>query len=248
MDNKSEDSREIFHEDLDQYAEIYINAPPEHRAEFIYKQKLIDRVVPSLEGPKVLEMGAGVGDWTREIINKFGSSYIVEGSARLAEKAEETYGGRATVFNEFFENFRPPVQFNSIVCSLVLEHVFDPVVCLRRAKEWLVPGGLLFACVPHADSLHRRLGVIMGINKDTNELGPSDHSVGHRRVYRASEFERDLKLAGFEEIDNISMGLKVLPSAAMIHLSDEQIGGMFDLGDHLDVSQRCTLAYFARRP
>ena len=239
---------DVFHEDLDQYAEIYINAPPEHRAEFIYKRKIIERVAPQLEGPRILEMGAGVGDWTKEITERFGSSHIIEGSQRLAEKAEQTYGDRVVVYNEFFENFRPETRFNSVICSLVLEHVFDPVVCLERVMDWMVPGGLLFACVPQADSLHRQLGVIMGLNKETNELGPSDHSVGHRRVYRTEEFEQDLENAGFVNLENISMGLKVLPSAAMIDLSEEQIAGMFDLGDFIEPSQRSVLAFLARRP
>ena len=241
-------TRDVFHEDLDQYAEVYINAPPEHRAEFIYKRKIIDRVAPLLEGPRILEMGAGVGDWTKEIIERFGATYIVEGSERLAEKAAQTYGDKVVVYNEFFENFRPEARFNSVICSLVLEHVFDPVVCLERVIDWMVPGGLLFACVPQADSLHRQLGVIMGLNKETNELGPSDHSVGHRRVYRTSEFERDLRAAGFESLKNISMGLKVLPSAAMMNLSEEQIAGMFELGDLIEPSQRSVLAFLARRP
>lgn len=237
---------EVFHEDLDRYAEEYYDDPV-YRADLIFKQKMIDRILPLLIGPSVLEMGAGMGDWTRRIIERFDHSYIVEGSSKLSALAKDTYKEKVTCHNALFEQFNPSDKFDSIVCSFVLEHVINPIQCLRRAFSWLKPGGTLAICVPHANSLHRQLAVGMGIQAAPNELGESDIRVGHRRVYYASELESDLVSAEIENFRNISMGLKLLPGALMKDLSKSQLEAMFDLGDILDGNLRATLVYICTK-
>jgi len=235
---------DYFHEDLDQYAAEYNDQLPQYWADLIYKDCMINRIVPRLIGPRVLEMGAGIGDWTRALIEVHGYAHVVEGSSKLCEAARETFGSDVTVTCSLFEDYEPEKLFDSIVCSMVLEHVLNPVEVLKRSRSWLKPGGQMFVCVPHADSLHRRLGVIMGLNQKTHDLAPSDYAVGHRRVYHAQELEADIKAAGFQSLSNVSMGLKVVHGAAMTHLSHAQISGMFDLGDQIPLNMRCILAYF----
>ena len=234
---------EKFHEDPDQYAKPYIDIPPEHRPDLSMKQRLIQRVLPMLRGPDVLEMGAGIGDWTSAIVNRFGRSHVVEGSKKLVEMAKESFDKSVQVHHSFFEDFDPEMQYDSIVCSLVLEHVRDPVECLRRMKRWLKPGGIAFVSVPNADSLHRKMGVILGIQKDTNDLGESDRSIGHRRVSRQHELEFDLENAGFRILCNLSMGLKVLPNSLLMGLTDAQLAALIDLGEEVPPRQRAVICY-----
>ena len=52
-----------------------------------------------------------------------------------------------------------PQSYHLITLIDVIEHLPDPVDCLRRCFTWLVPGGLIFIKTPCADSLpHRFVG------------------------------------------------------------------------------------------
>ena len=59
----------------------------------------------------------------------------------------------------------------------------DPVGVMRRIASWLLPGGRLHVVVPNSASLHRLLGVEMGILSAPDDLSERDKAYGHRRVY-----------------------------------------------------------------
>lgn len=45
-------------------------------------------------------------------------------------------------------------SFDAVICSEVLEHVYDPPVVLREVYRALRPGGFLLACVPFIYRIH----------------------------------------------------------------------------------------------
>ena len=237
---------EEYREDLDQYADQYLKPSPARSVDRQIVIWLAERVIPRLQGPRILEMGFGDGVWTDGVIARFGESHLVDGSGELVKKAREHYGERLTAHESFFEEFQPPQPYDSIICSYVLEHVVDPVKVLSCCRAWLKPGGLLFAAVPAAGSLHRRLGVAMGMMNDPGELGEADRNIGHRRVYDEQTFEDDLAKAGFRIETNASTMCKPLPNGILTQLSDKQLKGLFELGDSLPLNLRAILAVFCR--
>lgn len=72
----------------------------------------------------------------------------------------------------------------------VLEHVEDPVFIVKTAKEWLAPGGIVFAAVLNARSLHRQAGVVMGLLNVENVLNDMDRHHRHRRVFDPESFRK----------------------------------------------------------
>lgn len=48
--------------------------------------------------------------------------------------------------------------FDVIYLAAILEHLYDPVACLRRIKKALTPGGLVFIDVPNECSFRTKLG------------------------------------------------------------------------------------------
>jgi len=235
-----------YREDLDPFASAYLTPDRARTVDQKITQMLIKRIVPLLEGPDVLEMGYGDGEWTGRLIEKFGKSNLVDASPRLIERAKTLYGDQLAVYTSYFEEFSPPVRFDSIVCTYVLEHVVDPVRVLTRCRDWLKPGGLLFVAVPNAHSLHRHLGVAMGIQKNVYQLGDSDRAIGHRRVYDASILEAGFRKAGFRIETRLPMMCKPLPNSLLTHLSDAQLEGLFDLGNVMAWKHRAILAHFCR--
>ena len=61
-------------------------------------------------------------------------------------------------------------DFDNIVLGHVLEHVERPVEILSRVKSWLSANGRVFALVPNARSLHRQMGVVMGLLDSEHSL------------------------------------------------------------------------------
>lgn len=51
----------------------------------------------------------------------------------------------------------PEQPYDLVVGWMVLEHLHDPVACLRKLREWVRPGGWLAISVPNAGSLEFRL-------------------------------------------------------------------------------------------
>ncbi|MGE5139780.1 MAG: class I SAM-dependent methyltransferase, partial [Rudaea sp.] len=51
----------------------------------------------------------------------------------------------------------PAQPYDLVVGWMVLEHLHDPVACLRKLHEWVRPGGWLAISVPNAGSLEFRL-------------------------------------------------------------------------------------------
>jgi 2-polyprenyl-3-methyl-5-hydroxy-6-metoxy-1,4-benzoquinol methylase len=156
------------------------------------------------------------------------------------------YHEKVTVYTSYFEEFKAPKPFDSIICTYVLEHVVDPVTVLSRAREWTKPKGLVFVAVPNATSIHRRLGVAMKMQKDVYQLGDADISVGHRRVYDAETLERHLKQAGLVIETRLPMFFKPLPNSLLAYLNDAQLEGLMELGDEIPEDQRGILAGFCR--
>ena len=66
--------------------------------------------------------------------------------------------------------------------TYILEHVEKPVALLSRAATWLAPGGRLLVDVPNGLSLHRMVGVKMGLLKEPCELNQRDLDLGHRHL------------------------------------------------------------------
>lgn len=48
----------------------------------------------------------------------------------------------------------PDTTFDGVVCSEILEHVFDPMTVLEEAFRVLKPGGILLICVPFIKRIH----------------------------------------------------------------------------------------------
>ena len=62
-------------------------------------------------------------------------------------------------------------MFDTVLSSLVLEHVEDPVKVLTTAAQWLKPQGHLILIVPNALSLRSRLAVSTGLARTGDEAG-----------------------------------------------------------------------------
>ena len=232
---------------LEKIAAEYVAPDPGRLVDKKNIAMIADRVMPWVQGPEVLEMGFGDDEWTPRIIEKFGHSNIIDAAKTLLEIPKEKYGDAVTTYESLFETFVPDKKFDTIIASFVLEHVEDPVMVLEKTLEWLNEGGKLIAIVPHADSLHRRLAVTMGMQEKPSDLGGTDKRMGHRRVYDIPSFEKDIIAAGFTIEERKGFLIKLIPQSLMANFSDEMLVGLMKLGDEMPIEFTASIGFLCTK-
>lgn len=144
-----------------------------------------------------LELGPADGTMTAVLAERFADLTCVDASTQFCEQLRAKFP-RAKIVETLFEEFRPERKYKNVVLTHVLEHVADPVETLRGVRQWVADDGLVLACVPHANSIHRQMAVVMGMLQEENELNATDLGIGHRRVYDRRSLRRDFRDAGFQ--------------------------------------------------
>jgi 2-polyprenyl-3-methyl-5-hydroxy-6-metoxy-1,4-benzoquinol methylase len=135
----------------------------------------------------VLELGPAEGLMTAKLLSNFKSVSVVEGSTVFCEMLRGQFQD-LKIYNSYFEDFECDLKFDNIILGHVLEHVDDPVLVLRHIKGFLKPGGLIFAAVPNARSIHRQAAVIMKLLETESSLNDLDIHHGHQRVFNPESF------------------------------------------------------------
>src|SRR5262245_58616642 len=188
---------------------------------------------PFLKGPAALEMGCGRGETTRMLAEIFPRLHVVDASRRCIELSSAGAPKTVRFFQSYFEEFEPPCRYDSILLLEVIEHLEDPILTLKRAASWLNPGGAIHILVPNARSLHRRLGVAMGLLPAVDALNDRDRQVGHRRVYTLESLLADVNGAGLQVVRHQGIFLKILSNAQMEKLDPKLIEALFVVGREL---------------
>ncbi len=177
---------------------------------------LQEELVPFFRGTSALELGCSDGVWTRLLVERFARVVVVDAAEKYVNLLREQLRGHNIEFHlSFFEQFETDEKFDSIFMLNILEHVLDPVEVMRRARQWLKPDGVILINVPNAESVHRKVGVALGMIDRIDALNPLDQRLGHRRVYTWDTLRKDIEASGLN-IQHISgVFLKVISNAQM---------------------------------
>ncbi len=187
-------------------------------------------------GGRVLEFGCCDGFMTSLIAPLSGALTVVDGSSTFIAMAKQRVSQNVEFVHSLFEAYVPDEKFDYIFATYVLEHVGDAAGFLRHAKSLLADRGLLFIVVPNARALSRQLARHMGLLEDLYALTPNDVNHGHRRVYDRNSLNRDLQLAGLQQVSQGGLLLKLLADFQMDRLietaiiGDAQIEGLYKMG------------------
>jgi 2-polyprenyl-3-methyl-5-hydroxy-6-metoxy-1,4-benzoquinol methylase len=184
---------------------------------------------PHLRGPLGLELGSAEGQMTRLLVADFEHLTVVDGAKELLDAIPAF--PNVTKVHSLFETFEPIERFQTVVVEHILEHVDDPQLILRRARNWLAREGRLLAGVPNANSIHRRIGVKMGLLAKTTDLTPRDLALDHRRVYTPESFRAELVAADWRVVEFGGVFFKPLSNQQIQdHWSEELKEAFFELG------------------
>jgi len=139
-------------------------------------------------GARVLEIGAGIGNLTRQLVRGrecyFATDIDAEHLARL-----KTRQRHQTNLEAHFCDLTSPGDFarfsnsvDTVICLNVLEHVEDDLTSLRNLYGALQPGGRAIVLVPHGQEIYGQLDVVLG----------------HFRRYSHRQLRERLEQAGFK--------------------------------------------------
>jgi len=184
-------------------------------------------------GSSCLELGSSDGQGTARLLEHFATVTAVDGSLDATTNLHQRYPNRnLTVVHSYIEDLELPNHFDTVVAAHILEHVSDPAQVLAVASRHLAPGGILLVDVPNGMSLHRQIGVLMGLLETETALNDADRSIGHQRVYTPECFKAEIVSSGLviEEFGGIF--LKVLSNAQTEERFDRaQLAAMLILGE-----------------
>lgn len=199
------------------------------------KQFMVERILPFLQGPHVLDLGYVDGLWTDAFLAKGFAVDVVEGAARHIEHLRQRYAqlSRVRGFHCLFQEYQPDRAYDTVVAGDMLRYVPDPRAFLEQVRGWLRPGGTLIATVPNSRSLHRRIGALIGMERRPTDANARDREVGNLRSYDRYEF-RDLLLSAGYCVQLVQgCFLKPLSSSQMKNWDDRLLRAFLEVGDEL---------------
>ena len=171
---------------------------------------MMSTLAPHFRDGPCLQVGCAHGDETSHLAERFADLTVLEPARAFLESAAERAPPSVRFVEGLVEDFETDRRFEAIFFSHVLEHVEDPVTCLRRLGELLSPTGRLFVVVPNAEAASRRIAVKMGVLEHLETLSAADVAAGHRRVYRLDTLVADARRAGLGIVDTGGVFFKPL--------------------------------------
>jgi 2-polyprenyl-3-methyl-5-hydroxy-6-metoxy-1,4-benzoquinol methylase len=183
-------------------------------------------------GRSCLELGAADGRSLAVLLERFDEVVAVDGSAKLLDELRRTISSpKLTTVASMFEDLALERRFDTVMLGHILEHVDDPQRVIAVARRHLAPGGVLVADVPNAHSIHRHVGVKLGLLGKVTDLNEADVRIGHQRVYTPDRFRTEFDNAGLRVVAEGGFFMKPLSNAQMEQLlTPEQLRAFFDVG------------------
>ena len=185
-------------------------------------------------GNSCLEMGSSDGRGIPCLLERFDRVVAVDGSSVAIDEIKRNFANpKMRAVCSYFEDLVLGEKFDTVLMGHILEHVDDPKTVIEVAMRHLTQDGVIIADVPNANSIHRHMGVQLGMIAKTNELNSADLSIGHQRVYERSEFERDFTDLGLNVVESGGFFMKPFSNAQIeSFLSESQIDALLEIGSH----------------
>lgn len=169
------------------------------------------RANPPQPGERVLDVGCGFGDTTRQLaalVGAEGSALGVDVSEPFIAAAREEGGGEGVANVEFLaadvQTLEVPREFDYAFSRMGIMFFANPVAALRNVRKALLPGGRFCAVVWRRkldnEWVHRAEEVVDEYLEHPDESDEPTCGPGPFSMANADTVTEQLKIAGFEEI------------------------------------------------
>lgn len=197
------------------------------------KKSLVPKPVGSMLG-----LGIGHATTVYGLLDLVGHSIqhldIIEGSNEIIESFldEVRLPAGVNIINGMFETFDTGKIYDAVEMGFILEHVDDPAVVLEYVRTKMATDSVLFAAVPNALALHRRLGQAAGLLRDPYALSEYDLQLGHKRYFDLDSFKAIIQDHGYTIDATTGLLLKPFATAQLtrLELSADIYRGLVTVG------------------
>lgn len=173
-------------------------------------------------GKSILDIGCGIGQFTPMFLERFDRVVGLDPSKKYLQVARKA-NSKVEYIVGFGEKFKLKEKFDTISMNMLLEHVNDPIALLKNCKKHLTKRGRILVQVPNANSVTRRLGVIMGIISSINYISDKEcNYYGHQRTYTLDALVADCKKAGLRVVKKGGFMFKPLPNEILGKICTDQ--------------------------
>lgn len=171
--------------------------------DFRYKWPIIKRVLSNVKNEKILDFGCGAGQLLKEVVSYFpdnhyvGTDLSLEGIKRARKKLPnikflKTEGGKNLPFSDN--------EFDTVLATDVIEHVYDIPVLLSEWNRILKRGGKIVITTPYFGFIKNVVICLIKFEKVFDTTGP------HIRFFTDNSLKRTLEKFGFKTIETIHFG------------------------------------------
>lgn len=172
-------------------------------------------------GKSLLDIGCGIGMFTPMFLKKFERVVGLDPSEEFLKEARKK--SLVEYIVGWGETFKLNEKFDTITMNMLLEHVGDPIKLLKNCKKHLKRNGRIIIQVPNANSVTRRLGVLMGLIDSINNITDKERNFyGHQRVYTINTLKADVRKAGLKIIKSGGILYKPLPNEILLDICQKK--------------------------
>ena len=132
---------------------------------------MLKSFIPFFKDGNLLELGSFKGDFTRRLAPYFKDITCVEASDEAIKIAHDHFGNKVKFYNSLFEEVKLATQFDNIILTHVLEHIYKPHLALKEWERVLKNGGVLSILIPTDPGVAWRLSRHLGPRKNAIAQG-----------------------------------------------------------------------------
>ena len=193
-----------------------------------------------VKGKNILEIGCADGYMTKRLSEICKSVDVVEPAKTHFEQVSLLNLENVSMYNTTIENFNINKKYDIVLMAGLLHQVPEPEIVLSNLKQIINSNTTLIATIPNSNSLHRQLGVHMGLMKNTIDYSDRNKFF-HQKTYDLNLFVNLFTSNNFKIIESFGYLMKLFNSefSKNIKLNREQMIGLIKLGkQHQDLSSQ----------
>lgn len=196
-------------------------------------------------GQSVLELGCATGRMTSAFVSAGACVVAVDHSAAYLARARARGLQDVEWIESDIEAFASDRRFAHVVATNVIHELNDPVAFLARSRARLASGGELHLSLQNPSSIHRLIGIDMGLIADVRDVTSTGRELHTRQIWTADELAALASQAGLVEAHRAGVMLKPLPNSLMAQLPDEIMAGFVAVARRFP--EHCSMNYLVFR-
>ena len=205
---------------LNLYRDAYLSKYGFEREQVKYRRRHLLEILSHDTPTKILEVGCGI-ESLAGFYTTFTEFTIVEPVKEFLDRVQVQLGNKVRYVNKKFEDAVSELQtetFDFIIISSLIHELSHPDVVIQAARELAGPDTIIHVNTPNAKSIHRLLGVKMGLSQHVKESSELADAFQRHQEYELSDLVQLARKHGLRVRDKGSYFLKPLSHGQMYAL------------------------------